>query len=92
MTTKAGRNDPCPCGSGQKYKRCCATKDAAARSAELLADAEARTAALAAEAEAEAEAQDAGEGAGEPAQDKTAQRPKRPKLPTSHNSPRSRGV
>jgi preprotein translocase subunit SecA len=18
-----GRNDPCPCGSGQKYKRCC---------------------------------------------------------------------
>jgi uncharacterized protein YecA (UPF0149 family) len=21
--TKTGRNDPCPCGSGQKYKRCC---------------------------------------------------------------------
>jgi uncharacterized protein len=21
---KAGRNDPCPCGSGRKYKRCCA--------------------------------------------------------------------
>jgi len=21
-----GRNDPCPCGSGQKYKRCCAKK------------------------------------------------------------------
>jgi hypothetical protein len=21
-----GRNDPCPCGSGRKYKRCCATK------------------------------------------------------------------
>ena len=21
--TKAGRNDPCPCGSGQKYKKCC---------------------------------------------------------------------
>jgi uncharacterized protein len=21
---KVGRNDPCPCGSGQKYKRCCA--------------------------------------------------------------------
>ena len=19
-----GRNDPCPCGSGKKYKRCCA--------------------------------------------------------------------
>ena len=23
MTTKVGRNDPCPCGSGRKYKRCC---------------------------------------------------------------------
>lgn len=22
---KAGRNDPCPCGSGQKFKKCCAT-------------------------------------------------------------------
>lgn len=21
---KIGRNDPCPCGSGKKYKRCCA--------------------------------------------------------------------
>src|SRR5436190_938978 len=20
---RAGRNDPCPCGSGRKYKRCC---------------------------------------------------------------------
>jgi uncharacterized protein YecA (UPF0149 family) len=20
---KAGRNDPCPCGSGRKYKKCC---------------------------------------------------------------------
>lgn len=24
--TKVGRNDPCPCGSGKKYKRCCLTK------------------------------------------------------------------
>lgn len=24
---KVGRNDPCPCGSGQKYKRCCYDKD-----------------------------------------------------------------
>lgn len=23
MTTSAGRNDPCPCGSGRKYKHCC---------------------------------------------------------------------
>ncbi len=21
-----GRNDPCPCGSGKKYKKCCAGK------------------------------------------------------------------
>jgi methionyl aminopeptidase len=26
-TTKVGRNDPCPCGSGLKYKKCCAGKD-----------------------------------------------------------------
>jgi tetratricopeptide (TPR) repeat protein len=23
MVTKIGRNDPCPCGSGKKYKQCC---------------------------------------------------------------------
>ena len=22
-TRKVGRNDPCPCGSGKKYKKCC---------------------------------------------------------------------
>ena len=26
----AGRNDPCPCGSGKKYKRCCRERDEAA--------------------------------------------------------------
>jgi preprotein translocase subunit SecA len=24
---KAGRNDPCPCGSGKKYKKCCMLKE-----------------------------------------------------------------
>ncbi len=24
---KIGRNDPCPCGSGKKYKKCCLAKD-----------------------------------------------------------------
>ena len=24
---KVGRNDPCPCGSGKKYKKCCLAKD-----------------------------------------------------------------
>jgi uncharacterized protein YecA (UPF0149 family) len=23
---QAGRNDPCPCGSGKKYKKCCLLK------------------------------------------------------------------
>ena len=26
-TQKIGPNDPCPCGSGQKYKKCCMQKD-----------------------------------------------------------------
>jgi tetratricopeptide (TPR) repeat protein len=34
---KAGRNDPCPCGSGRKYKRCCLEKDEAAEYAALAA-------------------------------------------------------
>jgi len=25
-TEKVGRNDPCPCGSGKKYKKCCGAK------------------------------------------------------------------
>ena len=27
---KVGPNDPCPCGSGKKYKKCCRDKDIAA--------------------------------------------------------------
>ncbi|SDM79525.1 YecA family protein [Sediminibacillus halophilus] len=27
MNTKVGRNDPCPCGSGKKYKKCCMKKE-----------------------------------------------------------------
>ena len=29
-STKVGPNDPCPCGSGKKYKKCCMQKDKAA--------------------------------------------------------------
>ena len=29
-TDHLGRNDPCHCGSGKKYKRCCLKKDGAA--------------------------------------------------------------
>ena len=28
---KPGRNDPCPCGSGKKYKQCCLSREQAAR-------------------------------------------------------------
>lgn len=27
MSNKIGRNDPCPCGSGKKYKKCCISSD-----------------------------------------------------------------
>lgn len=27
MNEKVGRNDPCPCGSGKKYKSCCLEKE-----------------------------------------------------------------
>jgi hypothetical protein len=51
---KLGRNDPCHCGSGQKYKKCHESKDEAAETAKLAADAAARAAAAAAAAEAAA--------------------------------------
>ncbi len=44
---KPGRNDPCPCGSGQKYKRCCLAKDQEVESAALKAAADARAAEVA---------------------------------------------
>ena len=34
---KAGRNDPCPCGSGKKYKHCCLEQDRAAELAPVIA-------------------------------------------------------
>lgn len=45
---KTGRNDPCPCGSGNKYKRCCLPKDEAAEHALHAQAAAAATAAHAA--------------------------------------------
>ncbi len=33
----AGRNDPCPCGSGKKYKHCCLEKDRAVELAPAIA-------------------------------------------------------
>ena len=51
MATKIGRNDPCHCGSGKKYKRCCLEED---QEGERFVR-EATTAALAAERAAEEE-------------------------------------
>lgn len=31
-----GRNDQCPCGSGRKFKKCCASKTASARQSRVL--------------------------------------------------------
>ena len=36
MTEKIGRNDPCPCGSGKKYKQCCFLKKGGAGVARKL--------------------------------------------------------
>jgi SEC-C motif-containing protein len=45
-TVRPGRNEPCHCGSGRKYKLCCLDKDNAAltaANARAAADAAART-------------------------------------------------
>ena len=47
MVTKTGRNDPCTCGSGKKYKKCCLDKDQQAERA-AFAEMAAKTAAYAA--------------------------------------------
>ena len=40
-TERPGRNDPCHCGSGRKYKHCCLDKDEAeARAARVKATAD----------------------------------------------------
>ena len=36
MTNKSGRNESCPCGSGKKYKKCCALKENKKRGNTLL--------------------------------------------------------
>ena len=33
---KIGRNDPCPCGSGKKYKKCCWLKESPSPSPEII--------------------------------------------------------
>jgi hypothetical protein len=57
---KTGRNEPCPCGSGKKYKKCHSAADQTARS-EALKAIEAEAAERAAKAAAD---EDDEEGAG----------------------------
>ena len=57
MKKDAGRNDPCPCGSGKKYKNCHLDKDqAAARDVRAKAVAAEAKAAPAADPDAPAQA------------------------------------
>jgi DNA-binding SARP family transcriptional activator len=55
---KIGRNDPCPCGSGRKYKKCCGPRDQAAAveraAAQRQADASGSTSAVLVEDELDA--------------------------------------
>jgi len=52
---RPGRNEPCHCGSGKKYKHCCLAKDEA-KAAKARAKAAKQAAEQPAEAEAEAAA------------------------------------
>jgi hypothetical protein len=63
---KLGRNDPCHCGSGRKYKHCHYEEDRAAEAKALAEAAEARR--------AEAEAESAEDAAEEAAADTPASR------------------
>ena len=37
--SQVGRNDPCPCGSGKKYKKCCEQKSYLQRKTVVVASA-----------------------------------------------------
>ena len=54
----AGRNDPCPCGSGKKYKKCHQAADETAVQAEHARQRAGAEAAAAAEAQEEARGSD----------------------------------
>ena len=56
MTNTTSRNDPCPCGSGKKYKKCCLEKDQASERAERTRVAAKRAAAEQAQIKATREA------------------------------------
>jgi hypothetical protein len=84
---KLGRNDPCHCGSGEKYKKCHLEKDDAENAAKLAAESAKRR--EAAEA-AEAEAQEKAKAGGAPvvvAREKDAVTPARPNAKKTGTAP-----
>lgn len=76
---KIGRNEPCHCGSGNKYKKCCAEQDRVARAAELAA-AKAAAEAAAAEAAAQALDDEASEGEDQAKVAATTETPRKAKV------------
>ena len=78
-TPSVGRNEPCPCGSGRKYKHCCLDKDEARARTARTKDAEK----AAKEAEkARKAAEKAGQKETAPAAEKAA--PLRPPKPQTY--------
>jgi len=73
-TIRPGRNEPCRCGSGKKYKHCCLAKDEAA---DTKAREKREKAEKAAAAKAAKKAEKEGAPAEEPAAEPTQRRPRR---------------
>ncbi len=86
-----GRNDPCHCGSGKKYKKCCAAKDEAAHAAELAARA-ASAAAEVAESAEEAPAAPGGAARGPVVRTTPGEKTPRHREPVKRGSPIRRGA
>jgi hypothetical protein len=82
-----GRNDPCPCRSGKKYKKCCEEKDQARQRAQLEKQWKAAEVTLAKAQQAEAEKASAASPAG-PAGSPPARKPepRRNAPPSKHNT------
>ncbi len=81
-----GRNDPCPCGSGKKYKKCHLAEDEAAEYTVLKKAEDEREAALAAEEKAEGEEKPEGEGSGKGRKKEAKPRDPHPSAGKARNS------
>jgi sRNA-binding protein len=82
-TPSAGRNEPCPCGSGRKYKHCCLDKDEAKARKTRAKEAE-KAAKEAAKARRAAEKEAAKSGKKETAPTADSTTPPRPSKPQTY--------